>query len=412
MKNYKKLERCRICSNRNLKMILDLGEQELTGVFPKSKENSITSGPIQLVWCDNCGLLQLGHSYSLNEMYGENYGYRSGLNQSMIKHLSDKVYHLERLYSLKTGDIVLDIGSNDATTLKSYTTSGLRKIGVDPTGEKFKHYYTSDIALISDFFSASNYKKIFKEEKAKIITSIAMFYDLESPIDFVKDIESILAEDGVWHFEQSYMPSMLRLISYDTICHEHLEYYSLSVIKFILDEADMKIIDVVMNSVNGGSFAVTAAKKLSSLEPNQPIIDWILEQEQRMGINTIEPYRAFELKVMRHRQDLKRLINALVQDGKKVLGYGASTKGNVLLQYCNFSNKEINAIVEVNPDKFGAYTPATHIPIISENKAKKENPDYYLILPWHFKNGILDREQEFLSAGGKMIFPFPEIEIV
>ena len=407
-----KLEKCRVCGNKHLNLVLDLGEQELSGVFPKDKNTKLTSGPMQLVWCPECGLLQLGHSYDLDEMYGENYGYRSGLNKSMVKHLSDKIYHLERLYNPKAGDIVLDIGSNDATTLKAYKTQGLRKIGIDPTGNKFKEFYTNDISLIPDFFTAENYRKIFKNEKAKIITSISMFYDLPSPIDFVKDIESVLADDGIWHFEQSYMPSMLRLNSYDTICHEHLEYYSLSVVKYILDKAGMKIIDVQMNAVNGGSFAVTAAKKSSELKSNDAVINWLLEQEERMGLKTLKPYADFAEKTARHRADLRRLITALVQDGKKVFGYGASTKGNTVLQYCNFTDKEIKAIAEVNPDKFGAFTPSTHIPIISEEECKKQNLDYFLVLPWHFKNGILEREQEFLQNGGKMIFPFPEIEII
>ncbi|MEI8129014.1 MAG: class I SAM-dependent methyltransferase [bacterium] len=412
MNKYTKLEKCRVCKNKHIQKVLDLGEQELTGIFPKSKEEKVTKGPLHLVWCNECGLLQLGHSYCLEEMYGENYGYRSGLNKSMVKHLSDKVYHLERIYKPKENDIVLDIGSNDATTLKAYQTKNLRKIGIDPTGEKFKEYYTNDIQLISDFFSATNYKKIFGEEKAKIITSISMFYDLESPIDFVRDIESVLDDEGIWHFEQSYMPSMLRLVSYDTVCHEHLEYYSLGVIKYILEKVGMKIIDVGMYAINGGSFAVTAVKKISPLKPNDAVIKWLLEQEDRMGIKTIAPYKDFEQKVLRHRADLRRLINALVRDGKRVMGYGASTKGNVILQYCDLNSDVINAIAEVNIDKFGSFTPQTLIPIVSEKEAKEQNPDYFIVLPWHFKNGILEREQEFLDGGGKMIFPFPEIEIV
>src|SRR5574344_4876 len=329
MSSYTTIEKCRVCDNTHLQTVLDLGEQELTGVFPKSKEAKLTKGPLQLVWCSECGLLQLGCSYSLDEMYGENYGYRSGLNKSMVKHLSDKVYHLERLYKPKSGDIVLDIGSNDATTLKAYKTKGIRTIGIDPTGKKFKEYYNDDIELVPDFFNAKNYKKIFGDDKAKIITSISMFYDLESPVEFVKDIESVLADDGIWHFEQSYMPSMIRMVSYDTICHEHLEYYSLDVIKYILNKADMKIIDVTMNSINGGSFAVTATKKSSALPSNDAVINWLLEQEDRMGLKTLAPYREFEEKAQRQRADLRRLIEALVQDGKKVVGYGASTKGNV-----------------------------------------------------------------------------------
>jgi hypothetical protein len=222
-----------------------------------------------------------------------------------------------------------------------------------------------------------------------------------------------LADDGIWHFEQSYMPSMLRLNSYDTVCHEHLEYYSLGVVKTILEKAGLRLVDVVMNAINGGSFAVTAAKATNkSVQANRPVIDWLLEQEERMGLNSPRPYRDFEERVFRHRDDLTRLIRALTADGKKVLGYGASTKGNVVLQFCGLTSKDIPAIAEVNSEKYGCVTPGSHIPIISEAEAKAMNPDYYLVLPWHFKDGIVRREKDFLSNRGRMIFPFPEIEIV
>lgn len=412
MKSYREIGSCRVSGSDHLISVLNLGYQDLTGVFPKSIEQPVTRGPLELVLCPESGLLQLRHSYEQSEMYGENYGYRSGLNQSMVNHLTDKVRYLERMIDLKPGDVVLDIGSNDATTLKAYLSSGIRRIGIDPTGGKFAQYYPAEIKLVTDFFSEKAYRSA-ETAPARIVTSIAMFYDLESPVDFAKQIASILAENGVWHFEQSYMPSMLRMNSYDTICHEHLEYYSLGVVNKILDAADLQLIDVEMNAVNGGSFAVTAAKRSNkSVRSNRAVIDWLLQQEDRMGLNTPKPYRDFEERVFRHREDLVRLIQALNADSKKVLGYGASTKGNVTLQFCGLTYKDIPAIAEVNPDKFGCFTPGTHIPIISEEDARAMKPDYFLVLPWHFKDGILRREKEFLAKGGKMIFPFPEIEII
>lgn len=409
---YKEIEGCRVSGSKNLVSVLNLGHQVLTGVFPKSKSEQITKGPLELVWCPDSGLLQLKHSYEASEMYGENYGYRSGLNQSMVNHLTDKVRYLERLVPLNSGDVVLDIGSNDATTLKAYSAKGIQRIGIDPTGKKFQQYYTDDIKLVPDFFSANAYRSVEKRP-AKIVTSIAMFYDLDAPIEFAKQIESVLADDGVWHFEQSYMPAMLRTNSYDTICHEHLEYYSLGVVKLILERAGLKVVDVVMNAVNGGSFAVTAAKIGNrSVKQNLAVVNWLLEQEDRMGLNTPRPYRDFEERVFRHRDDLTRLIKTLNADGKKILGYGASTKGNVTLQFCGLTVKDIPAIAEVNPDKFGSFTPGSLIPIISEEEARAMKPDYFLVLPWHFKDGILRREKEYLASGGKFIFPFPEIEIV
>ncbi len=344
-------------------------------------------------------------------MYGDNYGYRSGLNVSMVRHLEQKMAALERKVSLSEKDYVLDIGSNDATGLKAYKTK-CHKIGIDPTGLKFKEYYTPEILLIPDFFSSGIFRKHFPLVKPKIITSIAMFYDLDSPLDFVRNIEEILADDGIWHFEQSYMPSMLRMNSYDTICHEHLEFYSLQVVKYLLDSCDMKILDVQMNAINGGSFAVTASKKNAPYVPNTPVINWMLKQEGDMLLDTPKPYRDFENRVFRHRNNLYELINALVDDGKKIIGYGASTKGNVLLQFCGLNSTHIPFIAEVNPDKFGSVTPGTNIPIISEKEAHAMRPDYFLVLPWHFKNTILEREKDYITQGGKFLFPLPEIEII
>jgi hypothetical protein len=328
-----------------------------------------------------------------------------------VRHLTDKIRHLEARAGLKPGDTVIDIGSNDATSLKAYSIPGIRRIGIDPTGYKFKSYYPPDVTLISDFFSVEKVRQV-QEDQARIITSIAMFYDLDDPINFAKQVTDVLADDGFWHFEQSYMPSMLRMCSYDTICHEHIEYYSMSTVKYVLDRVGLQILDVQMNAINGGSFAITAAKQSNRAKPNRPLIEWLLEQESRMGLNTPKPYREFEERVYRHRDDLTRLLQALRADGKLVLGYGASTKGNVVLQFCGISEREMPAIAEVNSDKFGAFTPGTHIPIISEAEARAMRPDYFLVLPWHFKDTIVQREAEFLSSGGKMIFPFPEIEIV
>jgi SAM-dependent methyltransferase len=408
---YVQISRCRMSGSTNLVSVLHLGNQALTGVFPQSASTPVTTGPLELVWCPDSGLLQLRHSYASTEMYGANYGYRSGLNKSMVRHLEAKVRLLQEFVPLRPGDVVLDIGSNDGTLLKAYQAPGVERVGIDPTGEKFREFYTDDIQLVADFFSRKHFERV-SPTKAKIVTSIAMFYDLEDPVDFARQIQSILTNDGIWHFEQSYMPSMLRMNSYDTICHEHLEYYSIAAVNGVLQAAGLKIIDVQMNSVNGGSFAVTAARRASRYQPNNAMINWLLEQEKRWGLETPRPFREFEERVFRHREDLRRLIRALVHDGKKIVGYGASTKGNVLLQFCGLGPEEIPAIADVNPEKFGCVTPGTHIPIVSEEEARAMSPDFFLVLPWHFKHGIVERERAFLEKGGRMIFPFPEIEIV
>ena len=408
---YTKLTRCRVSGSTHLVPVLNLGNQALTGVFPRSASESVTAGPLELVWCPDSGLLQLNHSYNPTEIYGDNYGYRSGLNQSMVRHLEAKVRRLEQIVPLSPGDVVLDIGSNDATLLKSYQAEGIERVGIDPTGEKFSRFYSAGIHLVPDFFTRENFERV-SSKKARIVTSIAMFYDLEDPVEFARQIAGILGENGIWHFEQSYMPSMLRTNSYDTICHEHLEYYSITAVKSVLEAAGLRVLDVQMNAVNGGSFAVTACKKASRRRSDTAMIHWMIEQEKRMGMETPRPFREFEDRVFRHKEDLRRLVTALVQDGKRIVGYGASTKGNVLLQFCGLGPDEIPAIADVNPDKYGCVTPGTHIPIVSEEEARDLEPDYFLVLPWHFKSGIVEREKVFLEKGGKMIFPFPEIEIV
>ena len=408
---YRELEKCRVCGGRSLNTVLSLGEQHLTGVFPRSVDDIVTKGPLDLAFCSGCSLLQMRHSYNPEEMYGDNYGYRSGLNASMVRHLQQKIRSIETLVRPEPGSLVIDIGSNDATSLKAYAGT-YQRVGVDPTGEKFREFYDADISLIADFFSASAIQASFPGRKARIITSIAMFYDLEAPQEFVADIERVLADDGLWHFEQSYMPSMLRTNSYDTICHEHLEFYSLRVVKNIVEQAGMRIVDVQMNAVNGGSFAVSACKQEGPFKSNEAVINWLLKQEDEMELSSLKPYEEFASRVFRHRKNLKELIEALVRDGKTIVGYGASTKGNVLLQFCGIGPQHIKCIADVNPDKFGAFTPGTNIPIVSEQEAREMRPDYFLVFPWHFKHGILEREREFSERGGKFIFPLPEIEII
>jgi len=410
--------RCRICGNKDLIPVMDLGEQELTGIFPPQKDQSVTSGPLQLVRCNDefdpqmCGLLQLRHSCDISEMYGGNYGYRSSLNQSMVSHLNDVVKKILDLVALNKDDLLLDIGSNDCTLLKMYPSAGLTLVGMDPSGYKFRNYYPDHVTLIPDFFSAERFEKTFGQRKAKVITSIAMFYDLEAPLDFMREVYNILSDDGIWVFEQSYMPAMLESHAYDTICHEHLEFYGLKQIKWMADRVGFKIIAIEFNKVNGGSFLVAAAKKDSPYPEAERDIYTILEKERLLGLSTEKPYQIFNDYIFSHRDQLINILKELKDSGKTVLGYGASTKGNVLLQFCRLTTDDIPFIADVNTDKIGCYTPGTHIPIISETEAGDMQPDYYIVFPWHFRENILEREKEYLEKGGQFLFPLPMIEIV
>lgn len=401
------ISNCRICGNSELVTVLDLGEQALTGVFPREADAPITRGPMRLVKCAGregcCGLVQLAHTYNPREMYGDNYGYRSGLNRSMVKHLSDKVAWLLERRPVSAGDLVLDIGSNDGTTLGCYPKD-LELIGIDPTSDKFRQHLPSHVTAVADFFSAASFHRISGGRKARIITSLAMFYDLPAPTEFARDIASALADDGVWHFEQSYLPLMLETNGYDTVCHEHVEYYALKQIQWITSRVGLRITDVQLNEVNGGSFAVTVEKGVG----DAPIVAELLQKES--ALESLEQWQQFGLKVAQHREALCALLKQLKAEGKKVFGLGASTKGNVLLQYCGIGPDLLECVAEVNPDKFGTFTPGTRIPICSERQALAAKPDYWLVLPWHFRKSFIEREAEFTAHGAKLLFPLPWVE--
>lgn len=415
---YREIKQCRICGNSNLDTVLNLGVQALTGVFPKRADETVSCGPLDLVRCREddkgkfCGLLQLRHSHGLGEMFGTSYGYRSGLNPSMVAHLQEKAKRVFAAASPGPGDLLLDIGSSDGTLLQSYPRGDFILAGIDPVGEKFRKYYPPHITLIPDFFSAASVRARFGEKKAKVITSIAMFYDLDDPLQFMREAHELLAQEGVLVLEQSYMPTMLALNTYDTICHEHFEYYRLKQIKWMADRSGLKIIEVERNNVNGGSFSVMLAPAGSSYRENMVLVAEVLQEEEKQGLHTAGPYDEFRKRAWRHRGELRRLVRKIKSGGKTILGYGASTKGNVILQFCGFTKDDIPYIGEVNEDKFGCCTPGTGIPIVSEAEVKTMKPDYLLVLPWHFRDHFLQKEREYLNSGGRLVFPLPSLTIV
>jgi len=412
---YVPISACRMCGNTNLVSVLDLGQQHLTGVFPKDGQTAdLTKGPLQLVKCHGdsvatCGLLQLRHSYDPGEMYGDNYGYRSGLNASMVAHLRCKVSAILQRAELNPGDLVIDIGSNDCTTLLAYPEN-LTLVGVDPVGKKFLHHYPSHVALIPALFSSSLIESRFPNQKAKVITSFSMVYDLEEPLDFARQIAALLdPEYGIWVFEQSYMPLMLERMAFDTVCHEHIEYYGIKQIQWMLERSDLKIVDVEFNDVNGGSFSIVAARASARYTPEERVISAAIAREEAMALDTLETFATFSAGIETACNELKQFLATAKQDGKRVCGIGASTKGNVLLQHCGLSEADIEAIGEINPDKFGSLTPGTWIPIVNEVELLASKPDYLLVLPWHFRESFL-RSPAY--QGQTLVFPLPKLEIV
>lgn len=392
--------------------VLNLGTQALSGVFPKAKTEPITSGPLELVKCvsdRDCGLVQLRHSYDLNELYGMNYGYRSGLNASMVRHLHGKVRRILHMNVLSPGDLVVDIGSNDGTTLAGYPQGRFELVGFDPTGNKFLSFYPDYVRLIPDFFSADLMRKELQGRRAKVITSFSMFYDLEDPAAFMREVERCLDDEGIWVFEQSYLPAMLRTNSFDTVCHEHLEFYALKQICWVAERAGLKLLDVEFNDVNGGSFSVTAARVSSHHSANSALIQKVLAEEVEMGLDSLTVWDDFRARIEDAKHSLLQFLEDAHRRRKRVCGLGASTKGNILLQYFGINERLLQAIGEVNEDKFGSFTPGTLIPIVPEDEILASDPDYLLVLPWHFKSFFLGLPR---LQDRTLVFPLPRLEVM
>jgi GDP-D-mannose dehydratase len=402
---------CRICKTSQLSVVLDLGNQTITSRFPEIGDLSTPVTPVCLIMCDNCSLVQLKETTSASEMYEYLYGYRSGLNEMMRKHLLDYNSELVSYAHLEDNDWVLDIGSNDATFLKYYSAN-LHRVGCDPTGKQFTEYYTDDLRLVPDYFTKNTiHTALGPSIRFKAVSSISMFYDLPDPVQFAKDIHDILDDNGVWTLEQSYVSTMLERNSIDTICHEHLEYYGVKQIKEIMDRANFKIIHIGLNECNGGSFRIYVVKKscVKYAEAHE-LVNRYLQQEAAAQIHTVARYKQFEESCQLEMRRLRLFLEHINKDKKRVYIYGASTKGNCLLQAAQIGPSLVPYAVERNPLKFGKMT-STQIPIISEEEMRANPPDYLLVLPWHFREGIISRETTYLQNGGRLIFPFPRLEI-
>jgi len=408
-----KILNCRLCGSDRLEQFVSLGDQYLSGVFPLPNESrSLTCGPLNLVKCvagkNSCGLLQLEHSYDPLEMYGENYGYRSGLNGRMINHLHSKVHKLLATFRLQSGDMVIDIGSNDGTSLAAYPDD-LLLVGVDPTANKFREFYPSHVKVIADFFSAEQIRSNFGAKKAKLVTSHSMLYDLEDPLAFASGVRSVLSDDGLWIFEQSYMPTMVANLAYDTICHEHLEYYSLRQIEWMLSRAGFRCLDVELNDTNGGSFSVTATPSENQLPLELASVSRARLLEESLGVETREFHLDFARRVIESKNELLLKLDEIRTSGGRLAGIGASTKGNTLLQYCGLTSSDVLAIGEVNPEKFGRVTPGSGIPIVDQEEVLSGAFDALLVLPWHFREFFLSSP---LFKDQKLLFPLPDVQMV
>ena len=406
--------KCRICTSQNVESFLDLGILALTGKYA-DPGTTIDKQPLNLGKCLNCGLVQLMDNFINTDLYGAGYGYESHLNNSMKAHLQSTAKYIENRFKPSKNDIIVDVASNDGTLLAGYSADSKKLIGIDPLINIFADKYPSGAIKINEFFSKEAYFKS-TDQKAKIITSFSVFYDLEDPIKFSQHIENILEDDGVWVLEQSYLPMMISSLGFDTICHEHLLYLSLNDFDRIFKQVGLEIFEAKLNDVNGGSIQLYVKKSNNSGYKVSPYVEWLLNWENSSGVSSFDSCKVFAKNVKDYSLRLRKLIESYKDLGYFIFGLGASTKGNVLLQYCNLGDL-IEEIGEVNPKKFGKVTPGTNIPIVNQDKLigsqnLDTNNQLGIIIPWHFKNSIKNSAKDYLSKGGSLLVPLPFPEII
>jgi len=400
---------------------LSLGDQYVSNFLSPLQPDG-PKAPLDLALCSRCKLLQLQHTVPGEMMY-QNYWYRSGTNQTMRSALADISNTAEQVIGLQNGDAVLDIGCNDGTLLASYKTQGIYRIGFDPAQNLAVFSRKVADRVVCGFFESEAFHRDteLKSRRPKVVTSIAMFYDLEDPNKFVSDIKKVMDSDGLWVMQMSYLPLMLTQNDFGNICHEHLEYYSLRSLEYLLNLHDFVLADVELNDVNGGSLRAYIRNRAanpagfgdsSHRQKAADRISALRKKETEMQLDRIEPYREFADRVAQIKRDVSVFVRDQVLVNKKVFVYGASTKGNTMLQYFGLDHRVICAAAERNPDKWGKVTVGTRIPIVSEDEARHTRPDYFLVLPWHFLDEFRERERDYLVGGGKFIVPLPQFTLI
>ncbi len=414
--NKIKITKCRFCGNNSIIPAIDLGKQYLSSIFPSnlSYRKNIKKQPLSLVLCkknhNSCGTLQLSHSFRMSKMY-EQYPFTSSTNSSMPKILKDVLDSALKYVDLKKEDLVLDIGGNDGTLLSYLKDTNCDLLCIDPA-QNVKSIFTSKkFKTVINYFSEKVYKAETKK-KAKIIFSIAMFYHLYDPIGFSKEVEACLAPDGIWVIQMAYLPKMIETNMYDNIVHEHVGYYAIDNMRFIMEKVGLEIFDVSLNDVYGGSFRLFIKKKGCLKYPKSKGYIRGLKNEKKTKIYNPITYKKFMKRIEKTRDDLLSLCKKIKSEGKSIWIYGASTKGNTILQYCGINKKLIDAAADANPFKYGKYIIGSNIPIKKEEEMHKAKPDYLLALPYSFVDAFIKRESNLINSGTKFIIPLPKVKII
>ena len=418
---YRTIDKCRVCGSQHITNVLSLGELYVSDFLDSPDNTRGAKASLELVLCNakdgGCGLLQLRHTVS-NEVMYRNYWYRSGINKTMRDELNDIAGKVRSVADLKPQDIVIDIGANDGTLLRGYKLPGLATVGFEPARNLTQYNNEGTTKIIVDFFNHSAWQKEYGARRAKAITAIGMFYDLDDPNTFVSDLIKCLDDDGVLVIQMMYLPSFLERNAFDGICHEHLEYYSLGSLENLLKRHGLTVIDVEMREqINEGSarFYIRKEHKGNAHKVFKGAagrVTALRAKEASMGLDGTQAYEALVNRILDAKEKVVSFIKQEVRNGKKVHGYAASTKGNTTLQFYGLTPDLVEAIADRNPDKWGKYTAGTLIPVISEEASRAQRPDYYFILAWHFLSEFIQREATFLGNGGKFIVPMPEFRIV
>ena len=419
--NYIEIYKCRICQSSNLDKIFTLGNLAISDFLDKVDFDNEKRAPLDLVICDpsigGCGLVQLKHTVSSDALY-RNYWYQSGINKTMTDELKNITDSIKKLNILKSGDLVIDIGSNDGTLLRSYDISGLITVGFEPAKNLYDKGSHGTYSIICDFFDEKIFYERFGSNKARVITAIGMFYDLDDPNKFVSDIYNCLSDDGLFIIQMMYVPFAIERNAFDGICHEHLEYYSLTTLEFLLNNHSLEIVDVELRkNINEGSIRFFIQKKMvptiNLAYPQQTLsVSKLRDAEYLSKITDISTYRELFYRIENAKLKTIEFILDAKKKGKIVHGYAASTKGNTTLQYYGLTDMLIDVIADRNPVKWGKYTSGSHIKVVSEEVSRAQNPDYYFVLAWHFLPEFLSREVDFVKKGGKFIVSMPEFRII
>jgi len=404
-----------------MKELFSLGNLYVSDFLKDTESPRGERTELKLMLEPETGAVRLEQAAPLDVMYGK-YWYRSGINSSMRNELKSIVDSILPLMNFKENNLWLDIASNDGTLL-SYVPKTFIRMGIDPVEDTFvteAKQHADDI--VQDYFTEAAFRSSrFGNLKAKVVTSIAMFYDLENPKSFISDVMNVMDDNGIWVLQLSYTPLMIKQLAFDNICHEHIYYYSLFNIKKMFEEMGLNIMDVQLNDTNGGSFRIYAMKQKAdsgvfSTQPHRDVCEFrinsLLEYEKSLNLDSVETWNGFYERINSLKESLVGFIKQEKSKGKKIWGYGASTKGNTLLQYFGLDHTLVDGIAERSVYKFGLKTVGTNIPIYSEDEMRAAKPDYLLVLPWHFINEFISREDEYLKSGGKLIVPCPEFKVI